>query len=330
LTATLTILDVGHGNAAIFEGELGVVVIDAGPAGGDLLEYLLNARIDVIDSVVISHADDDHLRGLLAILESDSVEICEVRLNANAVKSTELYEEIVFSLAHQDQQQTLRYEISCVEGQALPAVAPEITLEVLGPTKHLAGHGPGWTDPNGQTATTNSCSVVVRVWAGNTPIALLPGDLDEMGLQYLAARHGDFHAKVLVFPHHGGNVTEPGNAARNVVFTDALMARVQPESVLFSISRTKYTNPRQEIVAQVRAANADVRVACTQLSPTCRPKIMGNPPPAAFGHLTDIHARGRSTDACCAGSMRIELSGEAVPAAAAHAVFVAAYAPNAM
>src|ERR1700761_8321171 len=94
LSASLTILDVGHGNCAVARGDSGVLVVDAGPGGGELLQYLSDEAIDTVSCVVISHADNDHLRGLLAILEEPSVEVAEIRLNPDAAKLTDLWDAV--------------------------------------------------------------------------------------------------------------------------------------------------------------------------------------------------------------------------------------------
>ena len=57
----LTILDVGHGNAAVLADTGGVVVIDCGK-GGTLLDYLETVGIKKVDVLLISHADSDHIR----------------------------------------------------------------------------------------------------------------------------------------------------------------------------------------------------------------------------------------------------------------------------
>lgn len=324
----MTVLDVGHGNTAVAQGPGGVVVVDAGPGGGTLLQYLDDEGIGVIDCVVISHADEDHLRGLIGVLESDSVAIREVRMNANAIKATDLYDDVVYSLDHQDQQGALVYFPSCVDGDGLPAVADDLAIDVIGPTKGLAGHGPGWTDPQNRRATTNSCSVVVRIMSGSTPVILLPGDIDEMGFAYLTERHSDISAPVLVFPHHGGKVRDNSSDAQNAAFATDFAQRVHPNTVIFSIGRNRFYNPRPEIVDALRAIVPDVRIACTQCSRRCRDAAHATPPADAFGHLLDLHARGKATNACCAGSLRIEPSGVVAPEAAAHAAFELAHAPT--
>jgi competence protein ComEC len=62
LDPILTILDVGHGNCAVLEDGQRTVVFDCGPKTG-LLEYLTSRTITVLDLVLISHADEDHIAG---------------------------------------------------------------------------------------------------------------------------------------------------------------------------------------------------------------------------------------------------------------------------
>jgi beta-lactamase superfamily II metal-dependent hydrolase len=328
MTATLTVLDVGHGNAAVLCGPEGVVVIDAGPGGGDLLRYLREEGISEIDCVVISHVDADHLRGLLAVLEEPTVSVAEVRLNSDPAKQSELWDDLAWTMAHLDQSGELDFQISCVAGDVLPAVAPEVSSEVLAPTKELAAHGPGWRDGEGRVATTNSCSVVVRVGLNEAKgAAILAADIDEMGFSYMSEFHEELEASLLVFPHHGGNVAATCDSERNAAFARNVIDAVTPETVVFSVGRGRHGNPRPEVVAAVREKVADVRIACTQLSETCRP----DPPPGEeVPHLLPLHANGRERGSCCAGTLRWELPGEVGPDLADHDAFKAAEAPSAL
>ena len=80
----LAILDVGHGNSAILIDSEGVVVIDTG-LGSSLLEYLEESGVTTIDAVLISHADEDHIGGLVQLLSSSKFRVRSVRLNTGAV-----------------------------------------------------------------------------------------------------------------------------------------------------------------------------------------------------------------------------------------------------
>ena len=142
-------------------------------------------------------------------------------------------------------------------------------------------------------------------------------------------RHSDLSAPVLVFPHHGGNVGANSSVTENADFAERLMNDVRAVDVVFSIGRTRYENPRPEIVRAVRDTNANVRIACTQLSSGCRDLSAGSPAESAFGHLLDIHAQGRAVHACCAGSLRITADSALVPNTTDHEADKAAEAPTA-
>jgi beta-lactamase superfamily II metal-dependent hydrolase len=302
LIATLTVLDVGHGNSAVISGPDGVVVVDAGPGGGDLLQYLKDERISVLDCVVLSHADEDHIRGLLGVLGEPSIIIRQVLVNANAIQGTVLWEDLVWELAHQDQNEALDYQPACVAGTRLHAVAPEVSIDVVGPAKALAGHGPGWKDAQGRVATANSCSVVVRIDVGEQPVALLPGDIDEMGFEYLEASAASLKAPILVFPHHGGHVRPGATDAVNETYTAKVLEAIEPSHVLFSLGRGRHGTPRGPIVDKVR--NTGAVVACTQLSDRCSASL----PEKQRLDLLPVHAQGRDRRVCCAGTIRVDLS----------------------
>ncbi|MFY9820530.1 MAG: MBL fold metallo-hydrolase [Thermoanaerobaculia bacterium] len=85
----MTILDVGHGNCAILQDSNGVVVIDAG-LGNSLEIYLREQGIRRIDVILISHADQDHLGGLISLLASQAVEIGRVRLNTDSLQGSSI------------------------------------------------------------------------------------------------------------------------------------------------------------------------------------------------------------------------------------------------
>jgi competence protein ComEC len=143
-------------------------------------------------------------------------------------------------------------------------------------------------------------SAVVKLINNGEPVAVFTGDLDDVGLDNLVERGLDCRARVLVFPHHGGR---PG-AADMSAFARRLLALVQPQTVIFSISRGgRYINPQPEIVAAVRETLPDTRVACTQLSRHCAVQVPSRP----LEHLTEKFALGRYAHASCGGTFVVEL-----------------------
>lgn len=131
------------------------------------------------------------------------------------------------------------------------------------------------------------------------------------------------NAPILVFPHHGGR---PGtcNPAK---FVKDICAAVGPETVIFSVDRTKYELPRDDVVQAVRACCAGVRIACTQLSDQCANVVPADNP----AHLVDVYAHGKESKCCCAGTIVISLADSTVtPSRADHDGFKTASAPTAM
>ncbi len=82
-SAYVSILDVGHGNITILRDGYDVVVVDCGARGSSLLEYLTRENISSINVIFLSHADQDHIGGLLTVLASSEFEVKEVYINSD-------------------------------------------------------------------------------------------------------------------------------------------------------------------------------------------------------------------------------------------------------
>ena len=79
-----TFIDVGQGDAALLrDGEGFDVLIDGGKtsAGPTVLAVLRSLGITELDVMVASHADADHIGGLIDVLEADDIVIQQVLYN---------------------------------------------------------------------------------------------------------------------------------------------------------------------------------------------------------------------------------------------------------
>lgn len=159
---TLTIIDVGHGNSAVLTCSDTVVIIDAG-SKGSLLEYLLQQDIETIDTVLISHADEDHLGGLAALISSDRFHINHIRVNTDSLKSSTTWDDILYALSKMNNTGDLDFEPALTRNDEIILDDGTILVDVLGPSTYLAGKGPGGTDRHGRKLHTNSVSAVVRI-----------------------------------------------------------------------------------------------------------------------------------------------------------------------
>src|SRR5206468_949740 len=83
----LWIVNVGHGNCSVLECAAGSVIIDL-PLREPLLEFLLARGVKEIEAVLISHADADHVGGLVNLLTAMEFQVRHVFLNPDQLRST--------------------------------------------------------------------------------------------------------------------------------------------------------------------------------------------------------------------------------------------------
>jgi competence protein ComEC len=234
--------------------------------------------------VLTSHADQDHIRGLVALIASQKYEVDVIRINSDALKESKLWDDLLFTLNKAFFAGAVQFNTSLNVADSGGFNRGEVHIEILAPDLYIAGRGPGSTDRDGRPLTSNSISVVIRLVKGQTPIAVLTGDLDEVGLDNLINNKLNCTAPVLVFPHHDG---KPGSADM-ATFTKKLVDLIQPQTVIFSLRRGGNNNPQPEIVRTVRESLPDVRIACTQLSKRCAAVVPANQPT----HLAAKYAQG--------------------------------------
>ena len=320
----LTILDVGHGQCVVLQDASGTVIFDAG-SGSTLLEFLHDSAITEIDAVIISHADADHLSGLLSLLSAATVQVRRVYLNSDATKNSDIWEDLRYAIADVTARGTTSVSIGVTTTSTKEFARGDVQIEILYPDPALAMAGPGGTDLKGRKLTANSMSVVARISYQSIPRLLLTGDIDGVGLENLLDVFPSPRSDVLIFPHHGGRPshTDPAKFAR------LLGQAVQPNMIVFSIGRGKYRTPRPDIVAGIRSTLPDVTIACTQLSIHCALSVPSTPPT----HIASIAAKGRIHRSCCAGSIRLILEPTTIryiPPLQDHQDFVTAHAPFAL
>ena len=132
-------------------------------------------------------------------------------VNPDAVlQGSKIWDDLLYELNHLDQEGSLDFQPSLTREDSGAYDQGSVEIRVLAPNKYLAGKGPGSRDRRGRRIRTNTLSAVLRLSEGGKPLALFPGDLDEIGLANLDCPAEDLNAPLLVFPHHGGRVGKKG------------------------------------------------------------------------------------------------------------------------
>jgi beta-lactamase superfamily II metal-dependent hydrolase len=322
----IVILDVGHGNSAVIKDESGTVIIDAGPKS-TLLEFLTEQGIDQIDSLLISHADQDHIGGIVAILASGRFIVNKVRLNTDSIKGSDIWDDLLYELDRMAFKEKLDFRPSLTITDSGTFDLATFRIEILGPSNYLAGKGPGSNDRSGRRISTNSISAAIRILTKeNVPLLLLPGDIDEIGLDDIINHGVNATSPIMVYPHHGGL---PGSHEIVEEFTHRLFNLITPSVVIFSIERGEsYRNPRPEIITTLINQSGKVRIMCTQLSGQCAARLPLKSPP----HLANVYAKGKEECKCCAGTIIIDpsLPDPISPMVNQHQEFINLTAPTAL
>lgn len=319
----IVLVDVGHGNCALVIEPDHVTIIDAG-RGGILLDVLAHYGIQRVNTVLISHADEDHIGGLEPLLLQNDILIDHVFLNSAESRGTEAWMALRRAVSRARARGTAVH-VGLAVGTSLPIEHSNFEVEILAPLPENALGGERGVDVDGKPQSPNSTSAVIRISAGGSPLVLLAGDIDAAGLRHLLSQTPAPKAKLLVFPHHGGLPAgeDPGG------FASDLVGAVEPSFVVFSVARSRPGFPRPEIVAAVRTRLPDTHIVCTQLSRLCAASVPTGEPI----HLATVPSRGREHRACCGGSLILIPGRESLlrsPTLVGHADFIRNNAPTAL
>lgn len=321
----LFILDVGHGNSAVLIDTKGNVVVDSGP-GNALYLFLKKEGIEKIDVILISHADQDHIGGLIGIVASEEFIIGKVRVNSDALQGSKTWDDLLYTLNHGQKTGQIDFDVSLSTKDTGKFDQGKIHIEILSPNLYIAGKSPGSYDRKKRKLTTNSISAVIRLTKDGSPVALLSGDIDDTGLLNLLEENVDPCSPIAVFPHHGGST---GKGTDSETFTKKVCESIRPEVVIFSIGRGEHITPREEITETIRRVLPKTRIMCTELSENCAPELRLKD----FPHLETKFAKGKEKGKCCAGTIVIELDKDkpiVKPEENKHKAFIEKAAPTSL
>ncbi|WP_428354114.1 DNA internalization-related competence protein ComEC/Rec2 [Methyloprofundus sp.] len=175
----MTLLDVGQGLSVVIETAEHTLLFDAGARFSDkydmgknvVLPFLHNRYILVLDKLIISHADNDHIGGAVAVL--------------NSIPTQQVFSSVPGQLAAYNARQ-------CYAGYRWEW--DEVSFQFISPPKQ------GFRNEN-----DNSC--VLKIVTAHSSV-LLTGDIEQLAEDYLVKHVShSLSADVLVAPHHGSKTS---------------------------------------------------------------------------------------------------------------------------
>ncbi|MFC1923528.1 ComEC/Rec2 family competence protein [Chloroflexota bacterium] len=220
---TIAFIDVGQGDATLIQDGKGFdVLIDGGQKfmGEELLDIIRQHDVDDIEVILATHADSDHIGGLITVIQANDIPVESVYYNGYAGDTlvwTEFSEAVIS------------------EGLSLiPAQYPQIfmwgglNVQVLNPL-------PGMVNP-----LQNEASVVVLINYEHISL-LLPADIDNGVEALLPMRTSNLKADILKVAHHG---------SKNSTF-QSFLEQVQPKEAIISVGSNPYGHPSSQVLARL-------------------------------------------------------------------------------
>jgi competence protein ComEC len=234
----VSFLDIGQGDAILIQRGSQQVLIDGGPSPQTLMGELSDRMPfwdRTIELVVLTHPDDDHISGLVEVLE-------RYRVEQVLYPDLEALDDFNDPLSLYQRWEELIEEkgIACTAARAGEEIelGGGVTMTVLNPPATLL---------EGTDSDVNNNSAVLRLGLGRVSF-LFTGDIMWEAEFGLIARGAGLSSTVLKVAHHGSNTST----------TADFLAAVSPCAVVISAGKgNPYGHPRDEVLERLEA-NPDI------------------------------------------------------------------------
>jgi len=226
-TLSVHFIDVGQGDSILIKSDNVVILIDGGPrsAGEKIVSYLKKAGISGIDLIIATHPHEDHIGGLIRVMEEFPVK--EV-MDPAVVHTTKTFENYLKTID--------RKNIKFTEARAgTQRTYKNVKLEILHPASPSSSH-------------LNNASVVAKLAFGSVSF-LFTGDAEKEAEQEMLSRKESLKADILKVSHHGSRTST----------TEEFLRAVSPKTaVIMCGAGNRYGHPHKETPEKLEKAGVKV------------------------------------------------------------------------
>ncbi|MDO4460065.1 MAG: ComEC/Rec2 family competence protein, partial [Clostridia bacterium] len=224
---TVTMLDVGQGLSVLFESDGEYMLYDGGGRNSSsyVVAYLKQHGITELDYLVASHYDEDHIAGLVGVLNTTEVDTV---INPDYVNDTKIYSSFV-SKREQSKAEVIYPGI----GDSFTFGDSDIT--VISPENY-------------DCEDKNSASVVLRIRCGDFS-CIITGDAEEDAETSMVYSDYDIDCDLYIVGHHGSSSSSSGDFVR----------AMSPAYSFISVGKdNSYGHPTERTLNTLSAYNSEI------------------------------------------------------------------------
>ena len=228
---TVTFFDVGQGDAIFIETPQNHQILIDGGGDGQVLEKLGKAMPlwdKTIDLVILTHPDQDHVKGLIRVLERYHVKNI---LWTGVQKDTQIFSAWEDALA-KEQEEGANIVIAQAPQNIRWSKNPQAFMDILYPTRSEAEQ---------RTRPINDTSIIIKLVFLETSF-LFPGDISKKVERELVERGVDIDIDVLKIAHHGSKSSS----------IEAFLAAASPDVGIILVGhKNRYGHPHESVLARL-------------------------------------------------------------------------------